>query len=251
VVINRRSDITEYLKVKNTATLEELCNKFGVSINTIRRDVDELDAQGVLNKVYGGVVLVGKNSVIPLNVREHELFEEKSRIGKAAAKLVNDNDVIIVDAGSTTYHLVEYLKNKNITIITNSVNVLNEALPFQNIKVIITGGTLLRETNSMVGKEVVEAFQKFNADISFVAATGVSLDKGLTNSSIAESNIKEAMLDSANNNVLMVDNTKFDKVSLINFSKLERVQTVITDKEVMENYEDYFIKNNIKLIIAE
>lgn len=251
VIIKRRSSIIEYLRLQRSATLEELCNRFSVSINTIRRDIDELEQDGFLRKVYGGVVLDEKKQVIPLNVRAKAFLEEKARIGQAASRLVKDNDVIIIDSGSTTYHIIKCLKDKNVTVITNSVNVLDEAMPYSNIKLILAGGTLEREINSFIGKEVVDTLNKFNANISFIAATGISISKGITNSSIFEADIKRAIIDSSAKRVLLVDHTKFDLVSLVSFAGFEDIDIIITDKPVSEHYREYFEKNNIELIVID
>jgi DeoR family myo-inositol catabolism operon transcriptional repressor len=252
VIIQRHIKIIEYIKQKGTATLDELCNEFEVSKNTIRRDVNELEEKGVLKKVYGGVIFNDKESVVPLNVRQTVLTVEKERIGREAARLVNDNDIIIIDSGSTTVHMVKHLKNKqNVTIITNSISVVNEAYEYKNLNVILTGGILLRETSSVVGLDSVENIRKLNAKTAFIAATGVSISKGLTNSSMFESEVKKSMVESADKIVLMVDSTKFNAVSLVTFLELNRVNVIITDKEVEEEYKIYFEKNNINLIVAE
>jgi DeoR family transcriptional regulator, myo-inositol catabolism operon repressor len=251
VIIKRRNGIIEHLRLQHSATLEELCNKFAVSINTIRRDIDELEQEGLLRKVYGGVVLDEKKEVIPVSVREKAFFQEKEKIGQAASQFVNDKDVIIIDSGSTTYHMIKHLKNKNITVITNSINVLNEALPYSNIKLILAGGTLQRETNSFIGKEVVDTLSKFNASTSFIAATGVSINKGITNSSIFEADIKTAIMDSSMKRILLIDHTKFDMVSLVSFARLEYINVLITDKPVSEQFREFLFKHDIKLIITD
>jgi DeoR family transcriptional regulator, myo-inositol catabolism operon repressor len=251
MLAKRRNEIAEYLRLRNSASLEELCDRFKVSINTIRRDIDDLEEKGCLRKVYGGVIFAENSQVIPLSIREQELSEEKERIGKTAAELVNEEDIIIIDAGSTTKSMVKHLKDKKVTIITNSINVLNQALPYESIEVILTGGTLLRETNSLVGKEVIDTITKFNANTAFIAATGVSLDRGITNSSIVEADIKTSILKSAHKHVLLVDHTKFNKVSLVSFAKLHQINTIITDEDVNYEYMEYFEKNNIKLIVCK
>jgi len=244
----------QYLKEREIASIDELCKEFDISKSTVRRDIDELETQGIIKKVYGGVVLVKKeeNNVVPISVREINLIEEKNKIAKVAADMINDNDVVIIDAGSTTVQMIKFLgAKKNITIITNSISVINDAMPYEELNIILTGGNLLRDTNSLVGIDAINIIKSLNARIAFIGATGISLTRGISNSSMIEAEIKKTMIRSADKIILMVDNTKFDVASLVTFAELDYIDEIITDITPDEKYENYFIKNNIKLIIAK
>lgn len=248
----RRVGIIEYLKENESATLDELCKTFNVSINTIRRDINDLEKQKAIKKVYGGVILYKNDETVPINIREEKYIDEKEKIGKCAADMVEDNDIIIIDAGSTTAQMIKYLKEKkNITIITNSINVVNESAKFNNINLVVVGGDYLRETNSMVGIDAINVIKKLNAKTAFIAATGISLNRGLSNSSMFEAEIKRSMIESADKLVLLADHTKFDLVSLVTFSKLDEIDYIITDKDINNEYSEFFKENNIELILAE
>lgn len=244
----------QYLKEREIASIDELCKEFDISKSTVRRDIDELETQGIIKKVYGGVVLVKteENNVVPISVREINLIEEKKKIAKVAAEMINDNDVVIIDAGSTTVQMIKFLgAKKNITIITNSISVINDAIPCEELNIILTGGNLLRDTNSLVGIDAINIIKSLNARIAFIGATGISLTRGISNSSMIEAEIKKAMIRSADKIILMVDNTKFDVASLVTFAELDYIDEIITDVTPDEKYENYFRKNNIKLIIAK
>jgi len=254
LLIKRRTEIMQYLKEREIASIDELCKEFDISKSTVRRDIDELETQGIIKKVYGGVVLVKKeeNNVVPISVREINLIEEKNKIAKVAADMINDNDVVIIDAGSTTVQMIKFLgAKKNITIITNSISVINDAMPYEELNIILTGGNLLRDTNSLVGIDAINIIKSLNARIAFIGATGISLTRGISNSSMIEAEIKKTMIRSADKIILMVDNTKFDVASLVTFAELDYIDEIITDITPDEKYENYFIKNNIKLIIAK
>lgn len=248
----RRDLLMQYLKNNKTASMDELCKIFDVSKSTIRRDIDELESQNFLKKVYGGVILVEHDKCVPLSIRKEMLIEEKDRIGEAAAKIVNDEDIIFIDAGTTTVQMLKYLKHKtNITIITNSILVVNEAIAYGNFNIILTGGNLLLSTNSINGPIAVNTIKNLNCKSAFVSATGVSLKKGLSNSVLLEAEIKRQILKCASNVILLVDHTKFDLVSLVTFSELNNIDTIITDDEPSDEYREYFRKTNIKLIIVK
>lgn len=250
--VKRISLLVQYLKSNKTASMDELCKKFDVSKSTIRRDIDELEKQNFLRKVYGGVILVEHDKSIPLSIRKETLVEEKNRIGDAAAKIVNDDDIIFIDAGTTTVQMLKYLKDKNnVTIVTNSILVVNEAIMCGSFNIILTGGNLLLSTNSINGPVAVNTIKNLNCMSAFVSATGVSLEKGLSNSVLLEAEIKRQILKCANNLILLVDHTKFGLVSLATFSELKNIDIIITDAEPGDTYKDYFEKNNIKLIIAK
>lgn len=252
MIIQRHEKLIDYIREKGSASLDELCEVFDVSKNTIRRDINELELKGLIDKVYGGVVALDSENVVPISFRKNEASTEKEKIGKAAAKLVNDGDVIIIDSGSTTVHMVKYLKNKkNVTIITNGIDVVNEAHTYGNLNMILTGGNLLRETNSLVGIDSIKIIKSLNAKTVFMAATGISIIKGLTNSSMIEAEIKRAMKKSAESMVVLADITKFGVVSLVTFAELYDADYIITDNNIDDEFVNYFIKNNIKLIIAE
>ncbi|PIE35639.1 DNA-binding protein [candidate division KSB3 bacterium] len=250
--LQRIQKIEEYLREYGSVSLDELCRQFGVSKNTIRRDVNELEDRKIVKKVYGGVVLNDEDAPIPLSQRQMTMKDAKSAIAAIAAEFVNDGDIIILDAGSTAVQMVEHLKQKQrVTIISNSIPVINAALGYENVNIIVTGGDLLRSTNSLVGQEAVAMLRKLNANTVFLAATSVSLEKGITNSSLIETEIKKVMMEVSSQIVLLVDHTKFDTVSLVTFSDLKDVDIVVTDKKPPQTYSDYCHQHGGKIIVAE
>lgn len=249
--VERINKIEEYLQQHKSAKLDELCEIFDVSKNTIRRDIDILQKEGKIQKVYGGVVYINRNNLIPFSQRELYLKDEKKKIAIKAAELIKDNDILLVDAGSTTANIIPFIKDKqNITIITNSLTVLNEALLLNNCKVISTGGDLLKETCSFTGFEAISLLAKLNAHKTFIAASGLSLDNGITNSSIIEAEIKKTMLNVSKEKILLIDHSKFDTSSLVTFANLSDIDTIITDQLPEQHYIDRFKKEHVELIVC-
>ncbi len=250
--LRRIQQIEEYIRKYGSVSLDDLCQQFDVSKNTIRRDIYELEARNIVKKVYGGVILNDEEAPIPLSLRQMTMKGAKAAIASRAAEFVNDGDVIVIDAGSTTVQIVDHLRNKRqIIIITNSIPVINAALVYDNLHLIVTGGDLLRSTNSLVGQEAIAMVKKFNAHTVFLAATSVSLEKGITNSSLIETEVKKAMMEVSEQTILLVDHTKFDTVSLVTFSDLKDIDVVVTDEAPPAEYFDYCVQHEGKIVVAD
>lgn len=251
--LQRIREIQEHLKKHGAVSLDDLCQRFAVSKNTIRRDINELEARQIIRKVYGGVVLNDEETTIPsIAQREITMHAEKVRIAKKAAEFVNDGDIVVIDSGSTVVHTIEHLTGKQyLTLITNSVPALNATLAYDQFHVIATGGDLYHPTDSFIGLDAIAMLKKLNANTLFLAATGISLTKGVTNSSTIESEIKKAMIQVSEQIILLVDHTKFDVVSLMTFAELNDIDILVTDMLPPQEYCQYFETHNVKLVIAD
>lgn len=250
--LHRLQQLETYIKKQGSVSLEQLCQHFDVSKNTIRRDIQTLEARRVVKKVYGGVVANSEDAPIPLSQRQLTMKSEKAAIAAKAAEFVRDGDIIVVDAGSTTMHLVEYLKAKRrITLITNSIPAITAAAGNDQLHVIVTGGDLLQATNSLVGQDAIAMLKRLNAHAAFIAATSVSLEKGVTNSSLIETDIKKAMMDISSRRMLLVDHSKFDTVSLVKFADLREFDALITDAPPPSEYRLYCEKYGVQELVAD
>lgn len=248
---NRIKKIEEYVLSNESVTLDSLCEVFKISKNTIRRDINEIEKKGNIKKVYGGVTAVIKN-LIPFEERNIKNNYVKMEIAKTASEFVNDGDVIFIDSGTTTLNMVDVLKNKNnITILTNNLNVIVNALPFPNLNVICTGGSLIRKTNSFEVINTLSIFKDYNINKTFMAATGISISNGATNSSPLEYKLKKIIVEKSNDIYLLVDSSKFNVSALMTYCQLSDINHLVTDKEPPEEYIQYFEKNKIEVIVAK
>ena len=247
---NRIKEIEEYILSNESVSLDSLCDIFKISKNTIRRYINELVEKGSVKKVYGGVTAVIKD-LIPFEERNIKNNYQKTAIAKVASDFVNDGDVIFIDSGTTTLNMIEFLKNKNdVTILTNSLNVIIIALPFPNLNVICTGGSLIRKTNSFEVINNLTIFKDYNINKSFMAATGISISNGATNSSPLEYKIKKIIVEKSNELYLLADSSKFDISSLMTYCQLTDIDYLITDKKPSEKYIEFFEENKINFIIS-
>ncbi len=249
---NRINEMVILLNQKKSISINELCNHFNVSLNTIRRDITELCNQGIASKVYGGIVLNEEKSVIPYNMRSVSNLNEKIQLARLASKFIDSNETIYVDSGTTTVNILPYISKKhNLTIISSSLNVYNEAIRFEHLNVIATGGLLYQKTNSFIGMSVIDSINSYHINKAFMAATGVCLESGANNNSYHEAEIKKSVINRCKKIILMVDHTKIDKSASILFCPLESLYAFVTDKKPPQQYIDFFKTHNIECLYPE
>ena len=181
--------IEEYVLEHKNASLDTLCEKFNVSKNTIRRDVDILLKRGSIMKVYGGVAALETPQTLPLlsyEERGGRFPDEKKEICRRAAELVAEDDTIYIDTGTTCLNLVDFIADKHCTILTNSLLIFNKAASYPNLDIISVPGKLNRKTLSFTGPDINDYLQTYNISMAFMACTGVTMKSGLTNASAEE-----------------------------------------------------------------
>ena len=191
----KRIDLIErYIEEEKLVSLDVLCEKFAVSKNTIRRDIEELVKKGVVEKVYGGVsfkVPPSDTPLVPYEKRHTVLNTEKDTISKKAASFVKEGDIIYIDTGTTCLNMVDYLAHVPCTIITNSLRIFMKAVQYPDLQIISLPGRLNRDTLSFVGSEIPTYLRTYNITKAFMASTGVTIQNGLTNASADEYAIKK------------------------------------------------------------
>lgn len=248
----QRIDLIEkYIQQEKSATIDELCDKFQVSKNTIRRDIDTLAEKEVVKKVYGGVtsaVPSGLSSkLIPYETRHITHPEEKDRICAQAAKFVKDGDIIYIDTGTTCLNMVDHISSRQCTILTNSLQVCLKAVPYPNLNLISLPGKLKRGTLSYVGSEIVDYLKTYNIGKAFMACSGVTIENGLTNATIEEYIIKKAVMENCSKSFLLADHTKFGRFSLMTYCQLKDIDHIVTDAALDEEYVAYCGEHQIEI----
>lgn len=247
--IDRINHIKEILQESNTISIDELCATFNVSKNTIRRDIAELEKQDIIEKVYGGIMLKqGDGEPEPFASREVKHSKEKKIAAKLAASFVKDNDVIFIDSGTTTMHLIPYLTHvKNLTILTTSLYIINAAANYSQFNIICTGGTFYYPSKAFIGSSVLKCLDNYNISKIFLASAGVSLENGVTNTSPLECETKKFVMSKSAPKILLIDSSKLDMASLMTFAQLKDFDDVIMDKKPAQKYITYFTNNNVNL----
>lgn len=255
--LNRTNKIIEILKEKNGATVKELASMLNVSEMTIRRDLKILKCNNIVNNVYGATIYNPSNNIdrlesfyeIETETIKHE--NEKIKIGKAAAKLVNDNDIIIIDTGTTTEKLAENISSHiSITALIYNTNILNALSNKQNINLIFSGGYFHPNTQMFESPEGIELIKKTRATKVFVSAAGIHENLGVTCSNNYEVLTKNAILSSSVEKILLVDSEKFGIVKSAYFADLNTFTTIITDSGISNEWKDIIEEMKIQLIIV-
>ena len=244
--IKRIEQEEAYIQEAQNVTMEELCEKFGVSKNTIRRDLIELEKKGSIVKNYGGVSSAVQSydvGMLPFNARGRLMREEKQRIAERAAEFIKDGDYIFVDSGSTVCNLVDFIKTMNVTVLTNNLDFIIRALPYPNIQIITFSGILNRDYYSFtsIDERSAEILSSYNFTKAFMAATGVTVQYGAMNSLLSDNQLKTTAVNRAQEVYLLVDHTKFGKVTIKSYGSLEQIDTIITDEppadEILESIQ--------------
>lgn len=241
----------EILSETGYATVEYLSKKLHISPSSIRRDLSDLERRGNVVRSYGGVELVDRSHRnIPFALRTHENEAEKKRIASAAAKLVNEGDVVFVDGSSTAFFLFDELaKIKGITIVTNSIDGLMLLNSFQ-VKVISTGGIISGDNRSvLVGHSAKAVFETIHADICFFSAQALDADGVATDPYLEEIPLRNAMCKNSRKRVLLLDSKKLGKVSVYHQCSIDEVDFVVCDTDVSEIYSKDFA--DTKFIFAK
>ena len=235
-VAERRQEILRLLSEEGRVSVGDLSQGFNVSEVTIRADLQALAERELVVRTYGGAVAASPGlQVLSLALRRQQQVQEKSQIGSTAAGMVNDGDAIILDASSTALSIAQNLKNhRYLTIITNSIAVAQEMLDAPGVSVVVIGGTLRRETASLLGPEGVAAVQRFNVQKGFFGAHGLTLDEGLTDVSADEADMKRPMVARCRQVIAVIDATKWGRVGVASFATLGQINRVITDLHAPE-----------------
>lgn len=229
--IERHAKMLEYINEHKKATVGELGQYFGTSKDTIRNDINELAKQGLVIKTHGGVLSTDRlNFEIPYNSKFRLNIEAKAKIGALAATMVKDNDVIILDAGSTTFEILKRIKSKNVTLITNDVKIGYEAACMSNINLIMTGGELEKSVYTLIGNDAEEFFKKIKVNKVFLGCDALDVEFGLSNTIIREVGVKKLMIAAADKVILVTDSSKFNKRVFIKICDLDCVDSLITEK---------------------
>lgn len=247
---NRLYKIEEYVRDHKSASLDELCAVFNVSKNTIRRDVSILVERTDIKKTYGGVTAPYNRIPPAFTDRLSVNMEIKKRIGSEAAKLVNDGDIIYIDSGTTTCQMIDFLKDrKDVVILTHSLDVINRALAYPNLTLISLSGQLNHTTYSFTGQTTIDVLKNYNITKAFMAANGLTLKNGATQSTSIEFAIKKEVVSRSSEIYVMIESHKFGNSDLLTYCPVEQIKAVITEKKPEASVCEGLRKKGCKILI--
>jgi len=226
----RQKRIEEHLFRMEFASLEELSELVDASVATVRRDLGVLEGKGTVQRTHGGAKLVNPRSdEFAFNARDTHQLDEKEAIGKACADLIPPNRTVIIDAGTTCFHVARHLESKTPQVFTNSLPVANLFAGANKLEVVVSGGVIYPRLGVLVGPLAVEAFSKIRADVAIMSCGGVTLE-GITNSHGLLIEIQKAMIEAARRVIFCIDSSKFGRQSISKLCDLDAIDTIVTDK---------------------
>lgn len=248
----RRDKILDLIKEDGAAKVLDLAHLFKVTEVTVRQDLEKLEKSGLVIREHGGAYLKNiKDQAKTFSPANQENMDKKERIALKCLEFINPGDTIILDSGSTTTEVAKKLKGmKNLTIITNALNIALMLGAEPGIEVIVTGGEFKPPTLSLTGQKAADFFKGIHVQKLFLATAGISLKAGLTYPSISDIVVKKAMIDAAETTYLVADSTKIGKASFASLGALSLIDFIITDESIEEKQKLVLKDNEIELIIA-
>jgi len=252
--VSRRARILEELETKGQITVSELSRLFKISEVTIRNDLAHLEKQNMLIRARGGAIKIKfyRLGIDPsISDKQKEYLKEKQKIAKAAIKLIEDGDTIILDSGTTTTEIAKNLEQfKNLTIITNALNIAIILSEYEGFNVFMPGGILRKKSLSLVGVLADENFGKFYCDKLFLGVDGFDTNHGLSTPNSDEAHLNQIMIHMAKKVIVVTDSRKFLRRRFAFISPLSSIHVVITDSGIREEDKSRLEKNGVEVIIT-
>lgn len=249
----RRDKIFELIKEDGPAKVADLARIFKVTEVTIRQDLEKLESEGLIVKEHGGAFLKNvEDQVKSFSLIHQENPDKKAVIAQKCLEFIESGDTIILDSGTTTTEIAKKLKGlKDLTVITNALNIALLLGTEPGIDVIMTGGEFKPPTRSLTGQKAADFFKGLNVQKLFLATAGISLKSGLTYPSISDLVVKKAMIDAAETTYLVADSTKVGKSALASLGALSLIDFIITDAGLEGKHPEVFREHEIEVIIAK
>jgi DeoR family transcriptional regulator of aga operon len=248
----RRRAILEIMGREGRVLVRELADRFNTSHVTIRNDLKILHTEGLIQRAHGGGLPAGGGTLIDPSLKEKESLhqEEKRRIGDAAAAMVQEGQSVLLDSGTTTTSVARALRqHRNLTVITNAVNIAAELAPTP-MELILTGGILRERSFSLVGPLAEETLRQLQADVLFIGVDGFDVDYGLTTPNLLEAKVNRVMVEISRRVVMVCDSSKFGRRSLCLISPPGSIDEIITDSGIAKSELRSLEKAGIKVTVA-
>lgn len=247
----RRQAIVGALEDAGQLSVAELSTRFSVSEVTIRTDLQALSEQGLLLRTRGGALAPNILPELSYDIRQQQYADKKARIGKAAAAMVRQGDTIAIDASTTAQAIIPHIKHlPELTVVTNSLRAATSLLGSPNVHVLLPGGSLRRESISLVGEAACDFVRTIHVRIGFFGARGLTTEQGLTDVNLEEVKTKQALAARCQLVVAMLDARKWGQVATATFVEPDKLSTVITDHDAPTDLVDEIRHMNVEVILV-
>jgi DeoR/GlpR family transcriptional regulator of sugar metabolism len=248
----RHAVILKLVKEHERVTVKELCDRFGVSVATVRADLDELERMGRVRRTHGGAIAAEKDAQpVPFGTRRMLYGSEKRTIGRAAAGLVKEGEVIFVDGGTTAPEMAHFLEDRqHVTVITPSIDVASYLFNIRSVTVYLLNGFLNRDSLSTVGVPGEDSLHRMNISKAFCGAAGFTILDGLTDITMGFVDQKRAICSQARMVIGLVDHSKIGVTSLASFAAFEDIDTLVTDRPLPAEIAAAAAAAGIEVVLA-
>ena len=253
LAIERKNEIMNKLRLEQRVLVSELAIHYGVTEETIRRDLDKLEKEGYATKTYGGAIWGNSlKTDLSYTIRNKTNVEAKTAIAKRIASMIHDGDHLMLDDSSTSLFVAKQLKDKkNLTIITYSVEIVVELSGVEGFTILCTGGQLRPTSLALDGFQVPQILSKFHVDKAIISCKGIDPEAGITDSSEQNAISKQAMIKAARQTILAIDDSKFDKVAFTQIAPLTDLQLVVTNRKPEEEWQKFFQEHDLPCLYTE
>jgi DeoR/GlpR family transcriptional regulator of sugar metabolism len=247
----RQQQIVQMVERQQRVRIAEVCDFFTISAATARRDLDTLEQEGKIQRFHGGALLIHKAAPEePILRRSHDQEDEKERIGKATAALINNGDTVFLGTGTTVLQVAKNLVGRPLTVITNSLPIINLFADCPEINLISLGGIFRPSERSFIGHITEQALQDLRADKVIIGIHAISLEHGLTNDYLSETMTDRTILQMGSKVFIVADHTKFGRISTVYVAPIEKVHTIITDNQVDPSQLELIKSRNVETIVV-
>lgn len=252
--VDRANGIKQILSRQNSVTVSELSLMFGVSGETIRRDLQKISAEDpMIIRVHGGAYRLTPDGDPPYDFRQSSMVEEKKRIAEKCFEKISDGDFLFLDSSTTTLYLSKLIaaSGYSLTVITNSLGVLSELCGSESVQMIALGGKYTDKSHSFVGNSTLAELSRLFAGKAFVSCSGIDMTFGLTHNNEEEAAIRNAMLRNAKERYMLIDSHKFGRCKTHGIISMDNVDAVFTDSLPDDPWLSFFIKNGVELCVCD
>lgn len=249
----RKRTILEQLMKEEKVRVPQLSEQLNVSMETIRRDLDRLEKEGLLKKVYGGAVKTRLNMIEPPFLQRAQMHrEEKEALGRCAARLVNDGETIMIDNGTTTVEVIRYLHDRSdVTIVTHSISAMLLAAEMFPGRIFFAGGEVDVKLQSAGGSLTERMLEQFKVHKAFISVGGVSLVDGITDYDVNEASISRKMIERAEEAIVLADHSKLGVTTFAKIADLQEVSMIVTDRNCPAEWIRHLQEKNVEIRLAE
>lgn len=247
--MTRREKIKSILLEQKTVHVSKLSKLFDVSEETIRRDLSDLEKEGFLDKIHGGAVLSNRvHSYVDNTVLKTIFKENKQMIARRVKEIINHGDCIYLDSSTTSLTIAEVIQEENLVVVTNSVDIQHYLSTKKNIELVGIGGNYLNQNRSFVGPNAIKQVERYHFDKVFISPKSIDIKSGLTDIDEDIVLLNQTVLNRGAEKIIVVDHSKFNKVSFVHLEDLQRIDTLITDIKVDNKWRTKLEELSVEII---